>query len=142
MPRPVESAHRGDGRGKSYSELCHRATAWEMGQLSAWVPGLRRSPVPQQPFRFHTPGKAGESRYLDLLLPPRQLPSGPMNAPHLQHAGYSLLPWRESFASASGSIESLYLGYGTRSREDGPILRALLRSYPQAAVEARNRTVT
>ncbi|OOF96757.1 hypothetical protein ASPCADRAFT_206925 [Aspergillus carbonarius ITEM 5010] len=65
-----------------------------------------------------------------------------MNGLHLQHAGYSLLPWRECFASASGSIDSFYLGYETRSREDGPILRALLRSYPQAAAEARNRTVT
>ena len=45
-----------------------------MGRLPACVPGLRRWPAPERPFRFHTPGKAGEARYLDAL----QIPDGPI----------------------------------------------------------------
>ncbi|KAE8365424.1 hypothetical protein BDV27DRAFT_126945 [Aspergillus caelatus] len=36
--------------------------------LVSCFPGLRRSPALSSPFRFHTPGKAGDSRYLGLCL--------------------------------------------------------------------------
>lgn len=128
MPRPVECAHRGDRRGKSYLKLCH---GMRMGQLSAGIPGLRRSPVPQQSFPVSYTGQSRRLTIFGSPAPPRQLPYGPMSVLPLHHAGYSLLRSRECFASCSGSIDTFYLGYtelqlGTTGLSPG----FLLRSYP------------